>query len=258
MSEKPVIAVIGCNRVVEGEPAQTVKTRYVAAVAEQAGAVPVIVPSLGRPDDAAAIVARVDAVLLTGSASNVGPAAYGAGGGREPFDAPRDRTAFALIRAARHFSIPVIGICRGFQEINVALGGTLADERDAGAGRHHAPEGADLEARFTFRHLVEPAPASLFSRIAGAAPVEVNSVHYQRVERLGEGLRVEATAPDGVVEAFASREADPLVFAVQWHPEWRPAERRHDVAFWRWVGESARRAARRRAEGLGHDPEKSL
>lgn len=250
MIDKPLIAVIGCNKPLEGEPAQTVKTRYLKALMDEASAVPVIVPSLGRAEDAAAVIARVDAVLLTGSVSNIEPRHYGGGEGREPFDPARDRTALALIRAARHFSIPVFGICRGFQEINVALGGSVSDERDAGTGLHHAPDGADLEAQFAFSHEVTPAPASLYARIVGADPVIVNSVHYQRVERLGDGLRVEATSPDGVVEALASREADPLVFAVQWHPEWRPKERPHDVALWRWVGEAARRSAKRRAEGL--------
>lgn len=252
MSERPLIAVIGCNKTLEGEPAQAVKTRYVAAIAEEASAVPLIVPSLGRADDAIAIVPHVDAILLTGTTSNLEPRTYGAASGREPFDPARDRTAFALIRAARHFSVPVIGICRGFQEINVALGGTLKDERDAGTALHHAPDDADLDAQFGFSHEVMPSPASLYARIAGADPVSVNSVHYQQVDRLGEGLRVEAVSADGVVEAFASREADPLIFAVQWHPEWRPRERAHDVAFWRWVGEAARRNAQRRAEGPEH------
>ena len=253
MTDRPLIAVIGCNKPLDGEPAQTVKTRYLTALAEEASAVPLIVPSLGRLEDAIAIVPRVDAILLTGSTSNLGPATYGAAAGREPFDPSRDRTAFALIRAARHLGVPVIGICRGFQEINVALGGTLADERDAGTGLHHAPDGADLEAQFGFTHEITPAPASLYARLAGTDPLTVNSVHYQHVDRLGDGLRVEATSPDGVVEAFASREADPLVFAVQWHPEWRPRERAHDIAFWRWVGEAARRSARRRAEGVAPD-----
>ncbi len=250
MMDKPLVAVIGCNRIVEGEPTQTVKMRYVAALIEEAGAVPLVVPSVGRPEDAAAIVARVDAVLLTGSASNIAPRAYGAADGREPFDPNRDRTAFALIKAARHFGVPVVGICRGLQEINVALGGSLSDERDTGTALHHGADDADLETMFAFSHEVMPAPASLLARIAGSASLTVNSVHYQRIERLGEGLRVEATAPDGTIEAIASRETDPLVFAVQWHPEWRPKERRHDIAFWRWLGEAARRSMTRRAENL--------
>ena len=249
MIERPLIAVIGCNKIVDGEPAQAVKNRYVTALSEQASAVPVIVPSLGRAEDAAVIVSRVDAVLLTGAVSNIEPRHYGSTAEAvAPSDANRDRTALALIRAARHFAIPVVGICRGFQEINVALGGTLADMRTSGETGHHAPDGATLEEQFAHMHEVTPAPASLFSRLIGTDPVMVNSVHYQRVDRLGDGLRVEATGADGVVEAIASREADPLIMAVQWHPEWRPTERAHDVAFWRWFGEAARRSARRKAE----------
>lgn len=252
MIDRPVIALIGCNKPLEGETAHTVKARYVDAIATHAGAAPMIVPSLGRPEDAAAIVPRVDAVLLTGSTSNMEPRNYGASeDGRQPRDTARDRTALALVRAARHFQVPVIGVCRGLQEINVALGGTLADERDhaADAESHHAPDDATLEQMFAYGHMITPAPASLLSRIIGTEDVEVNSVHYQRVDRLGEGLRVEATAADGVVEAISSREAEPLVYAVQWHPEWRPEERPHDIAFWRMVGDMARRCAARRAAG---------
>ncbi len=250
MTEKPLIGVIGCNRMVEDEPSQVVRTRYISALSEEAGGVPLIVPSLGRAEDAALVASRVDALLLTGSATNIEPRAYGAATSRDPFDPMRDRTAFSLIRAARHFSVPVFGICRGLQEINVALGGTLSDERDAGTSLHHAPDTADLDETFAFSHAITPAPASFYARLAGPDPVMVNSVHYQRIDRLGEGLRVEATAEDGTIEAIASREAEPLVFAVQWHPEWHPAERRHDVGFWRWIGEAARQSARRRAEGL--------
>lgn len=250
MNERPLIAVIGCNRMIDDEPAQMVKTRYLSAVTEEAGAVPLIVPSLARADDAIAIVPRVDAILLTGASSNVSPAAYGAVAGREPFDPGRDRASVALIRAARHLGVPVIGISRGLHEINVALGGSLADERDEGNNAHHAAADLNIEDMFAFSHEVIPAPASVYARIVGTDPVMVNSVHYQRIERLGDGLRVQATASDGVVEAIASREADPLIFAVQWQPEWHPRERKHDIAFWRWVGDAARRAAQRRIDGL--------
>lgn len=253
MLDRPVIAIIGCNKIVEGEPAHIVKARYVDAVVKHAGAAPLLVPSLGNMEIAAAIVPRVDAILLTGSHTNIEPRNYGsAEPGREPKDISRDRTSLAVIKAARHFSVPVIGICRGLQEINVALGGTLADERDLGAQgpSHHAPDGSEMDVMFAYSHAATAAPASLMARIAGTGDIEVNSVHFQRIATLGEGLRVEATSGDGVIEAIASREADPLILAVQWHPEWRPEERAHDVAFWHWVGEMARRYAARRASGV--------
>ncbi|HEY8595928.1 MAG TPA: gamma-glutamyl-gamma-aminobutyrate hydrolase family protein [Devosiaceae bacterium] len=248
MTNKPLIGVIACNREVEGEPAQTVKARYVEGVAQFADAIPVILPSLGRPEDAPDIVARLDAILLTGSASNIEPHHYGATAGRTPHDAPRDETAMALVRAAIAANVPVFGICRGLQEINVALGGTLDDQRDREAGdlSHHAIDGVPLDEMFSHYHPVDIAPGSRLSQVTGARSVQVNSVHYQSIARLGVGLEAEARAPDGVIEAVSSTRGGG-VFAVQWHPEWRPRERAHDLAFWRHVGQTARDHAARRA-----------
>lgn len=242
MQNRPVIGIIGCLKPLDGETAFTVKARYVEGVARFADAIPLVIPGLGRPEDAPGIVSRLDAILLTGSTSNVEPMRYrGAGEGREPKDSGRDATSIALVKAAKFYGVPVIGICRGLQEINVALGGTLIDERDApGDFSHHAPDDADLPGMFGHAHTVEVSPGSALSRITGPGEIEVNSVHYQRVGQLGEGLRVEAVASDGVIEAISSREAVPQIFAVQWHPEWRPEERQHHLAFWRQVGEMAR------------------
>lgn len=241
MAQRPVIGVIGCNKMLEGEPAQTVKGRYVDAVSRYADAIPLIIPSLDRPEDAPAIIDRVDALLLTGAISNIEPHHFGDGDGREPKDPFRDTTALALIAAAREADAPIIGICRGLQEINVALGGTLSDQRDddTGSVTHHAPDDASWEDMFAQTHEIDVAPGSLLSQIVGASHLDVNSVHYQYVATLGDGLRVEATAHDGVVEAISSRDGH-AIFAVQWHPEWRPDTRPHDLAFWRHVGNLAR------------------
>lgn len=241
MTKRPVIGVIGCNKMLEGEMAQTVKARYIEGVVRFADAVPLIIPSIGRAEDAPVIVGRLDAVLLTGSVSNVEPQHFGGGAPREPRDAARDTTSLALIHAAQQANVPVIGICRGLQEINVALGGSLSDQRDDidSTLPHHASDGANLEEMFAHSHQVDVAPGSLLRQVVNADRLLVNSVHYQSVARLGEGLRVEATAPDGVVEAFSSRDGR-SIFAVQWHPEWRPETRPHDLAFWQHVGELAR------------------
>jgi len=242
MADRPVVAVSSCNKLVENEPACAVKNRYLETLARHADVVPLVVPPLGKPDDAAEIVARVDAVMLTGSASNVEPHHYGsAATNRAPHDPARDITTISLIKAARHFGVPIIGVCRGLQEINVAFGGSLSDGRELDEWSHHAGEDVDIEEMFAHTHKVHLAPASLLSRVIGQSEVEVISVHYQHVERLGDGLRVEATADDGVIEAIASREAQPQVLAVQWHPEWRPEQRLHDLRFWHLVGDMARR-----------------
>lgn len=245
---KPVIGIISCNRPVEGENAYIVKARYVDAVARHADAAPLICPSLPGVEAAPDMVARLDAILLTGSNSNVEPRRYGKAAGRAPFDPDRDSMSEALVAAAIAAGKPVLGICRGLQEINVALGGTLRDQRDAEpdadacALPHHAPDGVDLAEMFGHAHEVEIAPGTPLARVAPSGRAIVNSVHYQAIDRLGRGLVVNARAADGVVEAVSSEPGAPPILAVQWHPEWRPDERPHDLAFWREVGRVARAA----------------
>ena len=239
---KPVIGVIACNRMVEGEAALTVKARYVEAVQKYAGAIPLICPSIDDAAQAETIISRLDAILLTGSNSNIEPSRYGGETGRAPFDPNRDGMSRALILAAIAARKPVFGVCRGLQEINVALGGTLVDQRDGGTIEHphHAPDGVSLEEMFGFGHEVAIEPGSVLAEVTGATRLPVNSVHYQMIGALGEGLVVNARAEDGVVEAISSAPDTSPILAVQWHPEWRPDNRPHDLAFWRRVGEISR------------------
>ncbi|CDP53807.1 Gamma-glutamyl-GABA hydrolase [Devosia sp. DBB001] len=239
---KPVIGVIACNRMVEGEAAQTVKARYVEAVQKYAGAIPLICPSIDDAAQAETIISRLDAILLTGSNSNIEPSRYGAETGRAPFDPNRDGMSRALILAAIAARKPVFGVCRGLQEINIALGGTLVDQRDGGTIEHphHAPDDVSLEEMFGFGHEVAVEPGSVLAEVTGATRLPVNSVHYQMIGALGEGLVVNARAEDGVVEAVSSAPDASPILAVQWHPEWRPDNRPHDLAFWRRVGEISR------------------
>ncbi|MDJ1462753.1 MULTISPECIES: gamma-glutamyl-gamma-aminobutyrate hydrolase family protein [unclassified Nitratireductor] len=247
MSALPVIGVIACTRAVEGENAQIVKERYLNAVRQHADALPLILPSNLDADDVAALLPRMDALLLTGSNSNISPARY-----RSPhaqrgmLDAARDSATARLIDAAVEGGTPLFGICRGLQEINVAFGGTLVDERDAGTPEfsHHAPDGVDLDAMFAYGHDAEVVPGAAYEKaLAVSGPLKINSVHYQRIGELGEGLSAAVRSHDGVVEAVAAAGTKAPVFAVQWHPEWEAEKRPHDLAFWRYVGEAARRAA---------------
>lgn len=241
-SGRPVIGVIACERMVEGEAAQAVKHRYLEAVEHYAAAVPLIVPSNQSLTNLPSIVAHLDAVLLTGSNSNIAPHHYGSDRpGEAPVDQGRDAFSQALIHAAITAAKPVFGICRGLQEINVALGGTLKDLRlTIGPDHHHAPPEASLEDTFGFAHPIALARTGILHRMVEADSLVVNSVHFQAVDRLAEGLAVNATGPEGVVEAFAATGTPAPVFAVQWHPEWRPQERPHDLAFWHYLGEAAR------------------
>jgi putative glutamine amidotransferase len=170
-------------------------------------------------------VARIDGLLLTGSPSNVEPDRYGEGDAPDaagPYDPARDTMTAALIRAAIAARKPVFGICRGFQELNVALGGTL--RRDIGRSPdllpHHAPDDADLDATFAHSHAVRLSPGGVLHRLLGKSEVTVNSVHYQGIGRLAAALTVEARAPDGLVEAVSARIDGTPLLAVQWHPEW--------------------------------------
>ena len=163
MQQKPVIGIIGCYREFEGEPTHVVKARYVTGVREFAQAVPVVLPGFAAPSDARDVLTRLDGVLLTGSVANVGPENYGGPiNSRGPFDLHRDETTFALIEASRQLGVPLYGICRGLQEINVALGGTLRDQRDEARQEvaHHAPDGVSLDAMFAQSHDVDVAPGS--------------------------------------------------------------------------------------------------
>jgi putative glutamine amidotransferase len=195
--------------------------RYIRAVARYAEADTLLIPALPDLLDLGSIAARLDGVVLTGSPSNVEPARYGEAAEAAPSDPARDATTLRLIETMTSKGKPVFGICRGFQEINVAMGGTL--RRDLGEpGRplaHHAPpEVTDVPAMFRHRHPVELVPEGALATLYGAAGIEVNSVHFQGVAQLGSGLTVEAKAPDGVIEAF--RGSEQPILAVQWHPEW--------------------------------------
>lgn len=243
MTARPVLGITACCRTLGEEAAQAVIDRYVAAAARYADCLPLLIPA--RPDLFAAgeVVARLDGLLLTGSLSNVAPTRYGEdAAGQGPFDAGRDAMSLALIRAARALGKPVFGICRGFQEINVAFGGTLARDLSA-PGRalaHHARDEAGLAEMFAHTHDVALTPGGVLAAALDRTDLLVNSVHYQGVDRLGTGLRVEARSADGVVEAFSGPADGPPLLAVQWHPEWRTEEDAASQRFFALLGHALR------------------
>jgi putative glutamine amidotransferase len=197
---------------------------YVEALIFGADAMPVLLPSMAGALDLDAILDRVDGVLLTGARSNVHPELYDEPETPEhaPFDAARDATTLPLARRAIERGVPLLAICRGFQELNVALGGSLHAEIQTFEGRmdHRAPEAPTEDRRYAIRHPVRLVPDGCLGRIVGADEIEVNSLHHQGLARLAPGLIVEATAPDGTVEAVRVEWATAFAYGVQWHPEY--------------------------------------
>lgn len=223
---RPVLGITCCTRHVGDESAQAVIDRYVEASARYADCAALLVPA--RPDLMAAeeVADRLDGLLLTGSPSNVAPARYDSPAPAQlPLDAGRDAMALALAAAMIARGRPVFGLCRGFQELNVALGGTLHGDLGASCRElaHHAPDDAGLEAMFGHVHPVALVPGGVLARALRRDALTVTSVHYQGIDRLAAALHVEATAPDGVIEAAAALIGDAPVLGVQWHPEWRAA-----------------------------------
>ncbi|BBB11753.1 gamma-glutamyl-gamma-aminobutyrate hydrolase family protein [Sphingopyxis sp. FD7] len=224
MSARPVLGIIACNRTIGVETAQAVMNRYATAAMRHADCAALIIPSLPDLMRADEVVGRLDGVLLTGTPSNVEPARYGdAAAGEGPFDPDRDRMMIGLVESVIAAQRPLFGICRGFQEINVALGGTLRRDTSASAEllHHHAPDGVPFHAMFDHRHKVDLVPGGLLASAYRAPSLEVNSVHFQGIGDLADGLAVEARAPDGLVEAYSARPNGAPLLAVQWHPEWR-------------------------------------
>jgi Predicted glutamine amidotransferases len=251
MNRKPLIGVPACARMMGDHPFHVVGDKYVRAVSDGAGAMPLLIPALGTALDMEDIAGRLDGLLITGSPSNVEPHRYG-GTPSEPgtlHDPDRDATTLPLIRAALEMGVPLLGICRGFQELNVALGGTLhqAVHDLPGHSNHSEDKAAPLSIQYGPSHSVRLAPDGVLARLAGgAAEVHVNSLHAQGIDRLADGLIVEATAPDGLVEAVRVAGAPAFALAVQWHPEWRFWENPLSAALLRAFGAAAAERARRR------------
>ena len=222
---KPLVWLPACHRHLDlDDPGgyTVLADRYALAVT-QLGLQPVLFP-MAQAQDVPCLLPMVDGVLLTGSPSNVEATHFGATAlPTDLLDPRRDQLTMRLVREALAQGVPLFGVCRGLQEINVALGGSLYQTVHAEQGMldHREPEDPDLAAQFAERHEVLLEPGSAFARWAGATRAMVNSLHGQGIRRLGEGLVAEAHAPDGLVEGVRVAGAPAFAFGVQWHPEWR-------------------------------------
>lgn len=224
MNRAPVIGVSACLQPSNRGPIHTVRVQYVDAVLDGIGGVPLLLPAVGPRQSVAGVLDRLDGLLLTGSPSNVEPKHYGDTGRPTTLHDPaRDETTLPLIRAALARGLPVLALCRGHQELNVALGGSLHQHVEEMPGRidHSAPVSDDMNERYALRHWVELVPGGFLQKINGGNPrAWVNSLHSQAIDRLADGLTVEATHEDGTIEAVRWTKGPGFALGLQWHPEW--------------------------------------
>lgn len=236
-SQKPLIGIPACRILgAHGLPIHKVSESYVKGVIDGTGGLPILLPAIGDRLDVAQLdqwLDAVDGLLITGSPSNVDPAHYEGREARRDSerDPARDATTLPLIRRAIERAVPVLAICRGIQELNVALGGTLHQHVHEVPGRmdHRSDKSRPIAERFDeLAHTVTLAEGGVLQDIlGGASGIEVNTLHAQAIDRPGDNVVVEATAPDGTIEAVSVRDAPGFVLGIQWHPEWRILENPH-------------------------------
>ena len=256
MRRTPLVGLPSDRKQIGHHPFQAVGEKYIRAVVDGAGCLPVLIPSLTPPLDLRALLQELDGLLLTGAYSNIEPQHYGnesswAGNLHDP---ARDATTLALVPLAIEMRVPVLAICRGLQEVNVALGGSLHQKVHDIPGFDDHRENTDdpLGVQYAPSHPVELAEGGLLAGIAGARQAMVNSLHGQGLKKLGQGLVVEATAPDGLVEAVRldlahDEDPGPFLVAVQWHPEWRVSENPFYLGLFQAFAAACRERADQRA-----------
>ena len=249
----PLVGIPCDMREIGIHPFHAAGEKYINAVAHGAHVMPVLLPCFGKGRDLEPLdslyavedlLDRIDGVFLPGSPSNVHPDLYGGQAPRPAtlLDPQRDSLVLPLIRCCLDRGMPLFAVCRGIQELNVALGGTLHQHVEEVAGRmdHREDKSQPRDRQYAPAHDVEVHPGGVLQEIVGCGSRRVNSVHGQGIDRLAPGLRLEATAPDGQIEAVSVTDAPTLQLGVQWHPEWRYRERQNDRALFSAFGEACR------------------
>lgn len=255
-SPRPLIGLTACRLYgAHGLPIHKVSESYIAGVMDGVDGLPLLLPAVGPRLEAAdldRILAALDGLFVTGSPSNVDPSHYGHGEPRRDSerDPARDATTLPLLRRAIEEGVPVLAICRGIQELNVAFGGTLHQHVHEVPGRmdHRSDRSLPMAERFeTFSHGITLTEGGVLQNILGGiASIEVNTLHGQAIDRPGEGIMVEALAPDGTIEAVSVAGASGFAIGIQWHPEWRVLENPHSRALFAAFGDACRERAARR------------
>lgn len=249
MALPPLVGLPTDRKQIGLHPFLAVGEKYVRAVVDGAGATPVLLPAMTPPISFDAWLQRLDGLLLTGAYSNIEPHHYGTEASWEGnlHDPARDATTLGLIPAAVAMGLPILAICRGFQEVNVAFGGSLHQKLHEvpGLSDHRENSGDPLETQYAPVHEAHLSEGGMLASIVGGTRTRINSLHGQGVARLGAGLQVEATAPDGVIEAFRGT-GDGFLLGVQWHAEWQVARNPFHLGIFRAFGDACRQYAARR------------
>jgi len=226
---RPVVGIIGNSFLINDQyPAHAAGAMNTQAISEVSNCIPILIPADPRFLSVEELMGICDGFLFTGGRPNVHPEEYGesATEAHGAFDRARDNIALPLIQACVESGLPFFAICRGFQEVNVAMGGSLYPEiRDLpGRMNHRMPPDGTLEEKFALRHCVRFPKEGVFSQLFGAPEVMTNTLHGQGIKEPGERVVVEGQADDGTPEAIYIKDAPGFTLSVQWHPEWNAAD----------------------------------
>jgi putative glutamine amidotransferase len=242
--KRPIIGIPADVKQLGEHPYNVVGSKYIDAISDIANCTPLLIPAIGNRQDIASILGVIDGLFLTGAVSNVEPSRYG----KSPInddvllDKDRDATTLPLIEATLNANIPLLGVCRGFQELNVAMGGTLFQAVHMQDNMmDHRERSGSLDVQYGPAHKVKITKDGRLAQLfAQADKITVNSIHGQGIDRLGNHLTIEATAPDGLVEAISVSNTPSFALAVQWHPEWKASENKHSIALFEAFGRACK------------------
>lgn len=233
-TKRPIIGIPADVKQLGDHPFHVVGAKYIDAIVNVAGCTPILLPAIGSRQEIEAILNLIDGLFLTGSVSNVAPKRYGKSlvNPATLLDQDRDATTLPLIEATLEAGIPLLGVCRGFQELNVAMGGTLSQAVHNEANRmDHREKPGSVDVQYGPSHPIHLTKNGLLHTLfAQQDEITVNSIHGQGIDQLGHNLTVEAIAPDGLVEAISVNNAKSFALAVQWHPEWKAADNQYSIA----------------------------
>jgi putative glutamine amidotransferase len=249
IKRNPVVLIPADVKPLGDHPFHVAGHKYLIAVAEAAGALPLVVPAISDLLEIDDLLEIADGILLTGAVSNVHPSLFGqeVHNSNLPLDPARDALTLNLLQAAIKAEVPLLAICRGFQEINVAYGGSLhqAVHEVTGLNDHREAKDASIDIKYGHSHSIDLVAGGKLEKIVGSNHMMVNSIHGQGIDRLGAGLVVEAYAPDGLVEAIRVDKARAFTLGVQWHPEWKVMENPQYLAIFKAFGDACRFRMRR-------------